>query len=68
MFLTPYQHGVVREIVEHGKFDSTNPQFQNYQYAVHDLAELVVAGMIVKEYELTSSTYLPGTKFDGRFH
>lgn len=55
MFMTPFQHGVVREIAEHGKFDSANPQFQNYPYATNDLNELVAARVIkfeprTKEY------------------
>ena len=61
MFLSPYQHGVVRVIKEAGRFEPANPQFQHYQYATHDLVELVDA-MIV-EYIPKQNVYVPGLKW-----
>lgn len=61
MMFTPYQHGVVREIKEFGRFDPTNPQFQNYRYAQHDLNEMVEAQVIELRPKL--GVYVPGFKW-----
>jgi hypothetical protein len=59
MFLTPYQHGVVREIKEHGQFDSNNQQFQ--PKSIHDLCELT--NEMIIEYKPNLGVYVPGFKW-----
>lgn len=60
--MTPYQHGVVREINQFGKFDPSNPQFQDYKYTNHDLSELVA--MQVIRYSAKHNIYVAGINWD----
>jgi hypothetical protein len=47
MMLTPYQHGVVREVRHAGFFDVTNKQFQDEPEAKEQLLELEQLGIIM---------------------